>query len=100
MFKYKWSTNLGEYGHPAEKPLPLMLDLIKLIGRPGDVFLDPFAGSGTTLVAAKMLGFYSIGIEVNPIYADIASKRLQNTVQLEIPSDNSKFIWHSQKELF
>jgi DNA modification methylase len=50
--------------HPTEKPLPLMEDIIKLHTNKGDLILDPFAGSGTTLVAAQNLGRNFIGIEL------------------------------------
>ncbi|TET95033.1 MAG: site-specific DNA-methyltransferase [Candidatus Zixiibacteriota bacterium] len=61
--------------HVTQDPL----DVVKpLIGRtPGDIILDPFAGSGTTLVAAKQLGRRYIGIEINPDYCAIAEDRLR-----------------------
>lgn len=51
--------------------------LIRLITPPGGTVLDPFAGSGSTGVAAKRLGFDFIGIELNPEYAAIAEKRIE-----------------------
>ncbi len=73
----------NQYGHPTEKPLPLMRDLV---GRFSGTILDPFAGSGTTLVAAKALGLRAIGIEINPDYCDIAVRRLaQQTLPLPQP---------------
>lgn len=60
--------------HPTEKPIGAMLPLIKC--HPGEVVLDPFMGSGTTLVAAKLLGRKAIGIEIEERYAEIAVKRL------------------------
>lgn len=65
--------------HPTVKPLKLMEYLIKLVMPPQfGILLDPFAGSGTTILAAKRLGFESIGIEKVPEYCDIAKKRLEN----------------------
>jgi site-specific DNA-methyltransferase (adenine-specific) len=65
--------------HPTVKPLKLMQYLIKLVmpSNPNAVLLDPFAGSGTTLLAAKQLGFKAIGIEKEKEYCEIALKRLQ-----------------------
>ena len=62
--------------HPTVKPLKLMEYLIKLVMPPGDgLLLDPFAGSGTTILAAQNLGFKAIGIEKDPGYCEIARKR-------------------------
>lgn len=63
--------------HPAMMPLRLASDLIFSWSNSGDTVLDPFAGSGTTLVAAKALGRKSIGVEIEERYAEIAAKRLQ-----------------------
>jgi DNA modification methylase len=62
-------------GHPNQKPLPLMRWLLDKLP-PGGVVLDPFAGSGTTLLAAVLEGRRAIGIEKNPGYAETARKRL------------------------
>lgn len=61
--------------HPTVKPIELMAWLIKLTTQPGGIVLDPFAGSGSTLVAAKRNGFNFIGVELNNEYAEIAKKR-------------------------
>jgi site-specific DNA-methyltransferase (adenine-specific) len=50
--------------HPTEKPVALMARCIEIFSLPGDLILDPFAGRGTTLVAAKALGRRAIGIEI------------------------------------
>jgi site-specific DNA-methyltransferase (adenine-specific) len=64
--------------HCTVKPLPLMLKLVGMMVPPSanNIVLDPFAGSGTTLVAAKQLGLTYLGIEINPAYAAIARQRL------------------------
>lgn len=63
--------------HPTVKPISLMKYIIKLLAPPGNpVCLDPFAGSGSTLVAAKELGIACIGIEKQPNYCDIARARV------------------------
>nr|WP_295456989.1 site-specific DNA-methyltransferase [uncultured Thiodictyon sp.] len=64
--------------HCTVKPLTLMIKLVEMMvpRSPGNVVLDPFAGSGTTLVAAKQLGLAYLGIEINCEYAAIARQRL------------------------
>ncbi len=62
--------------HPCPKPEPLMRELVALFTDPGDTILDPFAGSGTTLVAAKRLGRKAIGIEREERYCEVAARRL------------------------
>lgn len=64
------------WGHPTPKPLVLMLDFVS---RFDGVILDPFAGSGTTLAAAKTLGKQAIGIEINEQYCERIAQRLQAT---------------------
>lgn len=62
--------------HPCQIPLEVMLHVLKIT--PDDVtIVDPFMGSGTTLVAAKQLGRKAIGIEIDKKYCDIAVKRLK-----------------------
>lgn len=63
--------------HPTVKPTELMKWLVKLVTPEGGVVLDPFAGSGTTLVACKMLGRYCIGIEREQEYVEIIKRRLE-----------------------
>jgi site-specific DNA-methyltransferase (adenine-specific) len=67
-------------GHPTVKPLALVRDWVTLFSDPGDLVLDPFMGSGTTLRAAKDLGRRAIGIEVNERYCDLAVRRLRQQV--------------------
>jgi DNA modification methylase len=66
--------------HPTQKPLELLIEIIRDYTTPADIIIDPFMGSGTTLVAAATLGRKAVGIEINPKYCDIAVKRLQ-TIQ-------------------
>jgi DNA modification methylase len=67
----------GERPHPTVKPLALMEALIRDFTDPGDLVVDPFAGSGTTGVAAKRLGRRFIGWERDPKYHAIAEKRIE-----------------------
>lgn len=62
--------------HPCPKPESLMRELVTDFTDDGEVIMDPFAGSGTTLVAAKRLGRKAIGIEINEQYAEVAARRL------------------------
>lgn len=62
--------------HPTQKPLGMIADWVRLFTNPGDVILDPFAGSGTTLRAAKDEGRRAVGIEVEERYCEIIARRL------------------------
>jgi DNA modification methylase len=64
--------------HPSPKPYEAMRWLVSSL--PGNVILDPFMGSGTTLRAAKDLGRRAIGIELEERYCEIAAKRMAQTV--------------------
>lgn len=66
--------------HPNEKPLDLVKGFIGWTTAPGDLVLDPFMGSGTTLRAAKDLGRRAIGIELEERYCEIAARRLEQEV--------------------
>lgn len=75
-----WNTEANLDFHPVPKPLPLMSRLIKTLSESDATVLDPFMGSGTTLVAAKQLGRSAIGIEIEERYCEIAVKRLSQEV--------------------
>jgi len=70
-------ANPRRVGHPAPFPEELPRRLIKLYSYPNAMVMDPFAGSGTTLVAARKLGRRSIGVEINPAFCDLAIANLQ-----------------------
>ena len=63
--------------HPTVYPLPMIVRIIKMATDPGDTVLDPFAGSGTTLVAAKIMGRRSIGFELDGSYREECLRRLE-----------------------
>lgn len=69
-----------ERQHPNEKPQPLVADYITWTTKPGDLVLDPFCGSGTTLVAAKALGRRAIGIELDAAHCRTTAMRLSQNV--------------------
>ena len=62
--------------HPAIMPLSLARRCVELTSRPGDVVLDPYAGSGTTLIAARDAGRKWIGVELKPGFVDLIERRL------------------------
>ncbi|MDL2293837.1 site-specific DNA-methyltransferase [Ruminococcaceae bacterium OttesenSCG-928-D13] len=61
--------------HQTEKPLEVMRDMVKIV-EPDGIVLDPFAGAGTTVLAAKLEGYPAVGIELSPHYAAAAQKRV------------------------
>ena len=67
-------------GHPAVMPLGLATAAIRLATWPGEVVVDPFAGTGTTLLAAKLLGRRAIGVELSERYCELAAARLSQGV--------------------
>jgi adenine-specific DNA-methyltransferase len=78
-------TYTGNKLHPTQKPLPVLLPLIETFSRPGATVLDPFAGSGSTLMAARMLGRAWLGIELDAKYHAAASRRLAHEPRAESP---------------
>ena len=70
-------------GYPTQKPILLLEQIIKLASDEGDVVLDPFCGSGTTLVAAKLLSRQYIGIDVSEDAVTLTKERLANPVKSE-----------------
>ncbi|MFD0902365.1 DNA-methyltransferase [Actinomadura sediminis] len=74
----------GRAIHPTEKPLGILTPLIEYACPPGGLVVDPFAGSGSTLEAARLTGRRAIGIEAHEPYAEAAAKRLAQA-PLEVP---------------
>ncbi len=70
-----WSKEKNS--HPTQKPLSLMERIVKIFSNSEDIILDPFAGSGTTLLAAKNLNRKYIGIEIDKTYFKICEDRLK-----------------------
>jgi DNA modification methylase len=63
--------------HPSAKPVTLVADAIKDCTRRGDVVLDTFSGSGTTILAAERVGRYARALEIEPRFVDVAIRRWQ-----------------------
>ena len=86
QMKDVWESSLTppkekkEGKHPTQKPLFLLDRIILSSTNEGDVVLDPFCGSSTTLVSCKKLGRKGIGIDNNKEYLDLSVRRLQNTI--------------------
>jgi site-specific DNA-methyltransferase (adenine-specific) len=72
--------NREHFDHPCPKPLPWMTWAVVRASREAETVLDPFAGTGTTLRAAKNTGRKAIGIEIEERYCEIAAKRLAQEV--------------------
>jgi site-specific DNA-methyltransferase (adenine-specific) len=72
--------------HPAPFPLELPKRCIKLFSYVGDTVLDPFAGSGTTLLAAMMHNRQAIGIEIEPAYCELAKQRIIHYLNTRQPA--------------
>jgi adenine-specific DNA-methyltransferase len=72
-----WKTYTHNKYHPTQKPLGILKPLIEAFTVPGDLVLDPFSGSGSSLLAAKMLGRSWLGIELDAKYHAIATERLE-----------------------
>jgi modification methylase len=69
--------------HPTQKPIELLIRILLSSTNKGDTVLDPFLGSGTTGVVAKMLGCNFIGIEKNEEYYNLAKERIESTKPIE-----------------
>lgn len=95
--KGKYATNIlripslkglskEKIGHPSQKPISLINQLVSASTKKGDLVLDPFLGSGTTAAAAEVLGRNWVGIESNAEYVEISKRRLNNL--LAVPQFN------------
>ena len=84
---YRWN-NVWEFdrdwveGHPTVKPAMLVARIIKTMTEKDDITLDPFLGSGTTLLAGRMAGRVALGFEIAPAYEPLINKRMLEGVDL------------------
>lgn len=85
----EWVNNIWQFsgesqkklGHPAAFPVEIPRRLIQMFSTEEDLILDPFMGSGTTLVVCKMLEREGVGVEINEKYCEVAKKRLTEVVK-------------------
>ena len=70
-------------GYPTQKPILLLEQILRLVTDEGDFIIDPFMGSGTTVVAAKMLNRKYLGIDISPDAVALANKRLESLIKTE-----------------
>jgi len=77
QFTYEGRDIRDKTAHPATFPIGLPARLIELLTHRGELVLDPFVGSGTTLVAARDLGRNGVGFDLNQEYAELTERRLQ-----------------------
>lgn len=86
----------GKSLHPTQKPIELLYRMLMASTKPGDHILDPFAGTGTTAIAAKLLNRKFLLIEENETYVKAAQDRLE---KVEICSDNQAFSLYKKRDL-
>ena len=77
LFEHSVVSGKEKNGHPTQKSLKLMIDIIKIHSNKNDIILDPFMGSGTTGVAALKNSRKFIGCEINTKYYNIAVSRIK-----------------------
>ena len=75
-----WPVEQNEWAHPTVKPLAVVSKMVRLGSNEGQTILDPYAGTGTTLLAAKLLNRHAIGIEIEEKWCEIAATRLSQGV--------------------
>lgn len=75
---HQFNNIIGNKTHPCEKPVELLRMYIENSSKTGDIVFDPFAGTGSTILAAIQCGRSGIGYELDTTYCDIANKRIQD----------------------
>ncbi len=72
-----FSTGHWDRPVPWAKPVELLVRILKLYSQPGDALFEPYAGSGTTVIASEIMGRVCLAAEINPVYVDLAVRRWQ-----------------------
>lgn len=85
---------LDKRDHPAQKPIELTTFLISLLTDEGDLVVDPFAGSGSTLVSAALVGRRWTGADLDPKYCRIAERRI---LHADMEEDQPLYLWINNK---
>ena len=76
--------------HPTCKPVALVADAILDVSKRGEIVVDPFMGSGTTIIAAERVGRIAYGIELDPLYIDAAIRRFEKLTGQEVLHENGR----------
>ena len=79
VIRYDWSSTRNPV-HPTVKPVALLQKLLAWSTQEGELVLDPFMGSGSTLEAANLAGCCAIGIELDESYCEVAARRLEQGI--------------------
>jgi len=80
--------------HPTQKPEALIRKFVLASSNRGDLVIDPFSGSGTTLVVAEQLGRYWLGCDINPDYHQWAIQR----IEIAKSRSDEEWFWHDRKD--
>ncbi len=97
-FQQFWNiTGASTREHPAPFPLELAYRLVRMFSFVGDTVVDPFCGTGTTMVAALKTGRNSVGIEIDPEYCKMAEERLRRENDDMFSSANLEFIYPARE---
>ena len=78
VWKFSKVTGEERHGHATPKPVEMIARCIKSSTQDGGLLVEPFLGSGTTLIAAEQVGRKCYGIEISPAYCDVIVKRWEN----------------------
>jgi hypothetical protein len=79
------SGRLGDLAlHPTVKPMALVVDALRDCSMKGDIVLDPFMGSGTTIMAAEKIARHAYGMDLDPLYVDVAVRRWKAATKLDV----------------
>ena len=83
VWQFNGQSKKGAGGHPAAFPIELPRRCIKLFSFVGDTVLDPFLGSGSTLIASSLNNRKGIGVDIDKAYCDLAVRRLREEAKIE-----------------